>query len=235
MFSPIRSAAPIATLVLASLSSPAEARRFRLNQIPTAPLQCAQCHVSASGGGPLTAFGLDVNATLSGSDVNWPVLCARDSDNDGATNGAELGDPGCMWQQGDAEPTGPVFDPSDPNSVPPAPDAGVPDQGPADVGFPDTGAPPDMGVMDMAPPDQGVAVDTGPVEDTGVGLDAGVGAAPDMGDPGDAGAGAPDPGPDDTLDSPVGGGCRGSGPRGGSAFLALILAAAGVLVMRRRA
>ncbi|XP_045205717.2 temptin-like [Mercenaria mercenaria] len=35
------------------------------------------------------------------------ALCNADSDNDGVTNGAELGDPGCVWTVG-ATPSGPA-------------------------------------------------------------------------------------------------------------------------------
>jgi len=30
----------------------------------------------------------------------WPQLCMIDSDEDGRTNGAELGDPSCVWRIG---------------------------------------------------------------------------------------------------------------------------------------
>ena len=41
------------------------------------------------------------------------VLCNMDSDGDGRTNGVELCDPNCEWQQGDPDPvcTGSVSHP----------------------------------------------------------------------------------------------------------------------------
>ena len=51
-------------------------------------------HVSAKGGGDLNAFGED----FLRYGKRWTrELCAADSDNDGQTNGHELGDPCCCW------------------------------------------------------------------------------------------------------------------------------------------
>lgn len=51
-------------------------------------------HVSTSGGGARSLFGLD----FADAGYVWtPTLCAQDSDNDGKTNGAELGDLTCTW------------------------------------------------------------------------------------------------------------------------------------------
>ena len=38
-------------------------------------------------------------------------LCQTDSDGDGMTNGEELGDPECLWVEGDADPSGDVTHP----------------------------------------------------------------------------------------------------------------------------
>ena len=62
---------------------------------------CATCH------GPLTkgdrnAFGKDVRATLPRG-PDWVVLYALDSDEDGYTNGQELGDPMGLWVYNDPE------------------------------------------------------------------------------------------------------------------------------------
>ena len=49
------------------------------------------------GGFPRNPFGLD----FAKNGFKWSAaLCAKDSDGDGRTNGEELGDPGCLWQQG---------------------------------------------------------------------------------------------------------------------------------------
>ncbi|CAL1534136.1 unnamed protein product [Lymnaea stagnalis] len=51
-------------------------------------------HFNISGGGERNPFGVDFEA----ANLIWTVaLCKLDSDLDGKTNGAELGDPGCIW------------------------------------------------------------------------------------------------------------------------------------------
>ena len=60
-------------------------------------------HARRAGGGPRNQFGLDFAA----AGYTWTAaLCNMDSDNDGITNGAELGDPSCTWVPG----TNPQFD-----------------------------------------------------------------------------------------------------------------------------
>jgi len=46
------------------------------------------------GRGSLNPFGEDFIAAAG----NWTTLCMMDSDNDGVTNGQELGDPCCQWK-----------------------------------------------------------------------------------------------------------------------------------------
>ena len=139
-------ATSIVVMVL-SLAFPrwAGARDGRQSQIPAAPALCDTCHLS--GGGSLrNAFGSDVEDTLTGGPpldlavVDWPSVCRKDSDDDGASNGAELGDPNCVWQTGDPPPPPPLYDPADPSVFPPVDDAGIPDGGPYDLG-----AAPDVG------------------------------------------------------------------------------------------
>lgn len=38
---------------------------------------------------------------------NWTAICDLDADNDGKTNGVELGDPECVWERGTI-PAGPA-------------------------------------------------------------------------------------------------------------------------------
>ena len=38
-------------------------------------------------------------------------LCAKDSDGDGRSNGEEMGDPECVWQQGQTPSTAPIGHP----------------------------------------------------------------------------------------------------------------------------
>ncbi|CAH1778940.1 unnamed protein product [Owenia fusiformis] len=54
-------------------------------------------HRNSEGGGNRNPFGEDFEA----NDKKWDnVLCTKDSDNDGMTNGQELGDPSCVWTPG---------------------------------------------------------------------------------------------------------------------------------------
>jgi len=54
-------------------------------------------HLRSSGSGPRNAFGIDFAA----AGYKWTQeLCEKDSDGDGVSNGAELGDPDCSWKEG---------------------------------------------------------------------------------------------------------------------------------------
>lgn len=99
----------IAAGVLAAASG-AEARAQRVGQIPNGGVSgCANCHVSAAGGGPRNIFGQMVEADFLTSvgfsgRVQWgPELAKMDADGDGFTNGQELGDPEGLWKAGDAD------------------------------------------------------------------------------------------------------------------------------------
>ena len=60
-------------------------------------------HLKSSGGGARNPFGEDFQA----AGFKWTTeLCEKDSDGDGTSNGVELGDPSCVWQEGDV----PTFD-----------------------------------------------------------------------------------------------------------------------------
>ncbi|TMW56986.1 hypothetical protein Poli38472_002911 [Pythium oligandrum] len=55
-------------------------------------------HKNPNGGGGENQFGKDFDNL---GDLQWSSsLCAADSDDDGQTNGQELGDPCCMWTKG---------------------------------------------------------------------------------------------------------------------------------------
>jgi hypothetical protein len=75
----------------------ADAKPAFVSSVPNAPDSCSTCHTTAPD---LNVFGLDVQANLAGGVPNWLVVCALDSDTDGQTNGAELGDPCCTWKKG---------------------------------------------------------------------------------------------------------------------------------------
>ena len=55
-------------------------------------------HQAPAKGAPLNAFGVDFKA----AGLQWTIdLCEKDSDGDGRTNGEELGDPTCVWSEGE--------------------------------------------------------------------------------------------------------------------------------------
>jgi len=55
-------------------------------------------HLRRGGGGARNQFGLDFYE----AGKTWTKeLCEKDSDGDGRTNGEELGDPQCLWSEGD--------------------------------------------------------------------------------------------------------------------------------------
>ena len=112
----------LSILGVATLSiQEASAFANRVDDVPNNQWGCALCHNNASGAGPRTNFGEDVFMfARDGVDVKWEEVCDKDSDGDGATNGAELGDPECAWRIGDADPDAMVTDPRDPESAPEA-------------------------------------------------------------------------------------------------------------------
>jgi len=109
-----------------AFASIAEARPFRVNDIPNGNKNtCLNCHgdLKASYN---TDFGSDARNTLMGSGtiseqhVTWSKVCPWDSDRDGWTNGEELGDPDCVWQIGDPNPkASAIYNPGNPDSAPP--------------------------------------------------------------------------------------------------------------------
>ena len=127
------------------------------SRIPNGPVnQCANCHVNPAGGGPRNAFG----QAFDGNNRRWnATLADMDSDNDGQTNGEELGDPCGTWSTGAAVPRGTDISlPGNANSTssdPQNPTCITPDAGFAvDMGFADSGVAPsaDAGVIDPGAP-----------------------------------------------------------------------------------
>src|SRR5690606_6984166 len=83
--------------VLTWLPVHTKARDFRPSQMPNGNVfGCATCHINPGGGGPRNPFGLAVQAIVRPGlpDRFWTEeLAVLDSDNDGFTNGEEVGDP----------------------------------------------------------------------------------------------------------------------------------------------
>lgn len=104
-------------LVLFGSASMASARSFRVSQIPNGNnYTCDSCHGKRSlAVADLTPFGNDVNNRLSGDNVDWSELWNLDSDDDGFSNGLELGDPNGNWRRGDSNPDAPTSNPGVPN------------------------------------------------------------------------------------------------------------------------
>lgn len=106
-------------LCLVALPQLVHARAARVGQLPNgSTFGCANCHVSASGGGARNAFGqaVPLNGGGPGATVNWnATIAAADSDGDGFSNGTELGDP-----DGDGNPTAgaQITNPGDATSFP---------------------------------------------------------------------------------------------------------------------
>lgn len=122
----LRLAAGAALAIVISVASTAEARSFRVANLPNGDsFGCRNCHNDNSGA-TMSPFGSDARNFLDGvqaqtANVEWAEsLCRGDSDNDGWTNGEELGDPDCSWQPGSADPPGNVTNPGDAKSAPPA-------------------------------------------------------------------------------------------------------------------
>lgn len=113
----------LSSFALISVASTAEARSFRVKDLPNGnKYGCTDCHTSNSGK-TNTGFGDDSEGYLVGSGsksqrhVDWAQLCPLDSDGDGLTNGQELNDPNCVWVRGQANPGGTTSNPGKASSV----------------------------------------------------------------------------------------------------------------------
>ncbi len=107
-------------LILLLVAGAAEARPWRVEQVPFGgEFWCTLCHRDF-GGDERNDFGSQVEATLLiGGNVNWPAIFADDADGDGYTNGEELGDPHGLWRPGDPDPAVPkASHPAHPEDVP---------------------------------------------------------------------------------------------------------------------
>jgi hypothetical protein len=109
-----------AGLLLASQD--ANAFAGRVDDVPNgSAFACSLCHISPGGAGPRTAFGEQVKETAVGPNADWGAIFNLDADEDGFTNGEELGDPTGTWVSGDPDPEL-LSDPNDPESTPEVPE-----------------------------------------------------------------------------------------------------------------
>jgi len=96
----------IAVLMLFAVD--AGARRHRQSQVPNGgEFGCTLCH-QGFGGDVRNEFGLQVEATLVGGNVDWAAIFDLDADGDGYANGEELGDPEGVWRRGQPHPASPL-------------------------------------------------------------------------------------------------------------------------------
>ncbi|MEM6926386.1 MAG: hypothetical protein AAF602_05630 [Myxococcota bacterium] len=166
-----------AGLALFSLPSDAFAFGGFRNNIPNgfvtppgATASCQNCHVNPNGGAPWNDFGNQIRSL--GAPPVWANLVDLDADNDGQTNGEELGDPCGDWTPGAMPPrTTDLSAPGDASFTSADPNTPLCDQ--PTTG--DTGAPPgptgDTGEPPLDTADTGTAPTnpTGPTGDTGDG------------------------------------------------------------------
>lgn len=75
-----------------------------VNKVPT-PFRCDTCHDTPEMRQWRNGFGIDfaTHRTVWATNDDWG-LCDLDSDGDGIRNGDELGDPQCVWREGDPLP-----------------------------------------------------------------------------------------------------------------------------------
>ncbi len=171
----MKSRAIVIVALSLGLASVAEARTQRVQQVPNGEdFQCGICHTNAfptgADNGARNVFGQQVEQNLTGGgsvatqEVDWHAIYDLDADEDGFTNGEELGDPEGQWQQGDEPPED--YEPSDPSDPDDTPDLG--DDGADAGGTPDAGAGDDAGDSpDAAPSDDtgdGTTIDDGTVD-----------------------------------------------------------------------
>lgn len=137
----------VIALPLLLSAAPAAARAPDIGKIPNGgDLGCANCHQNddSNNPGPFNPWGL---ALLDeGGSVDWARDCAGDGDGDGHSNGAELGDPDCMWRSGDTPAMPRQGHPGDPNIVPgdvmqPEPEPMEPEPMEPEPGEPEPGEP----------------------------------------------------------------------------------------------
>jgi len=113
-------------IAIALINYIALSRPDRVKQVPWGNINnCATCHISPYGGGPLNVFGQMVYSIAlipqnSSGEVIWGNLMLEDADGDGYSNGEELQDPNGEWSRGNENPGDSllVTNPADPDDFP---------------------------------------------------------------------------------------------------------------------
>ncbi len=159
--------------VLLALTLPATAlaEAIDVGRIPNGQsLGCANCHTNNDRNnlGVFNPWGEAIRAIEGANgDVDWARDCSADADGDGHSNGAELGDPDCVWTIGDTPAMERTGHPGDPNIVPGdvmpepmepepmEPEPGEPEPGEPEPGEPEPGEP-EPGEPEPPPGDGGV-------------------------------------------------------------------------------
>lgn len=163
----MRTTLALATLCL--LAAPALANETLQGQVPNgATLGCFGCH-------PFGSALNDFSRQMSAAANVWLDFCDLDADGDGHSNGAELGDPDCVWAVGQQPASPTIYAPADPAVFPgpePADDGVPPDLG--DVQRDDAGRPLD----DAGNPIGDAAPDPAPTGDAVSNLDEDCTATP---------------------------------------------------------
>lgn len=122
-------------LFVVSLTAPSWAIAPNVSLIPNGSFGgCNTCHENG-GGTPRNAFGLDWD-----TNSDWSVLAGLDSDGDGCSNGAELGDPDGLWTPGDTPEGEAVSLPGDASDVACSVPGDTDDPIPDDSDDPDAGS-----------------------------------------------------------------------------------------------
>ena len=131
-------------VLTATWSSSSAARPAYVNLVPNGAVSgCQTCHSNRGGGAPWNSFGdtlfvenggtVGQPATIDVADADFSwwsgAICGADSDDDGQTNGQELGDPRCVWTSGPAPRRTAVSNPGNAAATSTNPDGGDVDVG----------------------------------------------------------------------------------------------------------
>jgi len=129
-------AVALGLVALTTSASSALARPFRVNELPNGSKHmCRNCHDDDNGKtfndfGSAARSALDKTGPIQEAHVHWDLLCPYDADDDGWTNGEELGDPDCVWTAGATPAKTAAYLPGHADSHPPP----VCDNGKLDAG-----------------------------------------------------------------------------------------------------